>query len=155
MKDLPSILCREYAEQYPTREIALTAVDNLRSQIHDITAELFAAYENEYSVFCPMQNCFELYGLDFLVDEDMNVSLLEVNPGPDFKQTGDRLHTVIEDLWEQVFRLVIDMNLLSGEDDCSSNRDLQQWIKNFAPDFTMVYSKQWSVASMKGGFSMT
>eukprot|EP01034_Spumella_vulgaris_P045608 gene45608-56821_t len=38
-----------------------------------------------------MANCYELYGLDFMVDNNMAVSLLEVNPGPDFKQTGDRL----------------------------------------------------------------
>ena len=25
-----------------------------------------------------------------MVDEDLNVQLLEINPGPDFKQTGDR-----------------------------------------------------------------
>lgn len=154
MKDLPEILYKEYAGQYPTRETTESAMDNLRSQIHSITAELFSAYENEYSVFCPMQNCFELYGLDFLVDEDMHVLLLEVNPGPDFKQTGDRLHGVIEDLWEQVFRLVIDLNLLFGDGNCREDCDLQGWIKKLAPDFTMVYSKQWSVASMKGGFSM-
>ena len=27
-----------------------------------ITSDLFRAFENEYTVFAPMSNCFELYG---------------------------------------------------------------------------------------------
>ena len=42
---------------------------HVRGQVHTITAELFAAFENEYTVFAPMPNCFELFGLDFVVDE--------------------------------------------------------------------------------------
>jgi hypothetical protein len=59
---------------------------------------LFKALHGERTVFSPLPNCFELFGLDFLVDEDYQVYVLEVNPGPDFKQTGDRLSTVIEGL---------------------------------------------------------
>lgn len=60
-----------------------------------ITKDLFTAYVGQYSVFTPLQGCFEHYGLDFLVDEDFNVYLLEVNPGPDFKQTGEGLSNYI------------------------------------------------------------
>jgi tubulin--tyrosine ligase len=63
-----------------------------------ITGELFRAYQTEFGVFSPIDGCFEQFGLDFMVDKNWQVYLLEVNPGPDFKQTGSRLQSVIENL---------------------------------------------------------
>jgi tubulin--tyrosine ligase len=65
------------------------------NDIYLITRDLFAAYVGQYSVFTPLHGCFEHYGLDFLVDEKFNVYLLEVNPGPDFRQTGKGLSNFI------------------------------------------------------------
>jgi len=62
----------------------------------DIVAELFRAYETEFGVFSPIDGCFEHYGLDFVIDvscDRWETKLLEVNPGPDFKQTGQRLES--------------------------------------------------------------
>jgi len=124
-------------------------VCNVRKQIHSITAELFAAFENEYTIFAPMENCFELYGLDFMVaevdaDEEeertgvegIQVTLLETNPGPDFKQTGDRLKGVIVRLWEGTCKIVLD-----GEESVEN--------------FTKVYEKDWSVKKTGGGMKFT
>ena len=86
---------QERPDLAPTEAEANTCTHRILDDVHRITAELFAAFENEYTVFSPMTNCFELYGLDFMVDDQLNVSLLEVNPGPDFQQTGDRLRNVI------------------------------------------------------------
>ena len=119
-------------------------VKEVREQINGITGELFAAFENEYTVFSPMDNCFELYGLDFMVTDDgagdgtegVQVTLLETNPGPDFKQTGDRLRGVIVRLWENTCRVVLD-----GDDT--------------APNFSKVYDKEWSVKKAGGGMKFT
>ena len=99
--------------------------------------ELYAAYENEYTIFSPMGNCFELFGLDFVVDESFGTSILEVNPGPDFKQTGDRLRGVISSLWEDTCSIVLDD--AHGEKFHRRN------------DFKKVYDKMWSAAAMEGG----
>jgi hypothetical protein len=156
MDDLPAILHKEYRRRFPTMAAAERAVDDLRSQIHQITGELFAAYENEYSIFCPMVQCYELFGLDFLVDENMKVHLLEVNPGPDFKQTGGRLQRVIVQLWEQVFRLTVDMDMLTEGtlEDLPQALPAREWMKRLAPDFTLVYDKEWSVAHLKSSISL-
>ena len=73
-------------------------VQHVISQMEAITAEVFGAYKNEFGVFAPIDGCFEHYGLDFVVDSDWKVFLLEINPGPDFKQTGERLSPLIERL---------------------------------------------------------
>lgn len=62
----------------------------------------------EFSGFMPMANAFELFGLDFLVTEDFQVVLLEVNCRPDVKQTGSRLGTIIDDLMEGTVQLAVD-----------------------------------------------
>jgi hypothetical protein len=85
-------------------------IDSCYHQMKCIVSELFVAYENEYSIFCPMSQCFELFGLDFMIDENYIVYLLETNPGPDFKQTGDQLKYMIAQLWEETLRVVIDLS---------------------------------------------
>jgi tubulin--tyrosine ligase len=71
------------------------------NQICDITGELFkAACTNDRINFQPVPNAFEFYGLDFLVQADNSVNLLEVNAYPDFKQTGDDLKDLIHRLLE-------------------------------------------------------
>ena len=79
-----------------------------------------------------MVNCFELFGLDFMIDSDYNVQFLEANPGPDFKQTGDRLKLVIDSLWQETIEIALKKNTSA----CTN--------------FVKVYSKEWSVSHLKG-----
>jgi len=78
--------------------------------MHNITNEIFNVYKHERNVFEPLEGCFEQYGLDFMVDEDWNVYLLEINPGPDFQQTGEECKEVIEGFMDGC----IDVALLGG-----------------------------------------
>lgn len=48
-------------------------------RISDVTAELFRAASEQPVHFQPLPNAFEIFGLDFLVDSDLGVWLLEVN----------------------------------------------------------------------------
>ena len=74
------------------------------NQINSITAEVFkSALEADRINFQPLGNAFETYGLDFLVDSDLNVQILEVNAYPDFKQTGSQLKSLIYELFECTF----------------------------------------------------
>ncbi|KAG3119297.1 hypothetical protein PI124_g2848 [Phytophthora idaei] len=109
------------------------------ADIGQITAETFDAYKGEFSVFQPLPNCFEIYGVDFMVDEDFNVWLLEFNPGPDFKQTGDRLHFVIRDLMADTLSAVT--NEFFSEDKDSSVKDAE------IGAFAKVYDQQWGALS--------
>ncbi|EXJ82746.1 hypothetical protein A1O3_06561 [Capronia epimyces CBS 606.96] len=65
-------------------------------QICDVTGEIFEAAAREQMVhFQAIPNGFEIFGVDFLVDKDANVWLLELNAYPDFKQTGQDLQDVV------------------------------------------------------------
>ena len=51
---------------------------------------------------------FELFGFDYLVDENWRVWLLEANAEPDLKMAGDRLQWVIDDMLREALQLVVD-----------------------------------------------
>ncbi|KAG7880980.1 hypothetical protein KL905_002154 [Ogataea polymorpha] len=76
--------------------------NQIRESINLIVGELFRAAANDKVNFQPLPNCFETFGIDFVVDEDLNVSLLEVNSYPDFKQTGDDLKGLIYELFDGI-----------------------------------------------------
>lgn len=153
-EDLPEL------KNHPLVQDPVSAVASIRQCIRSITGELFAAFENEYTIFSPMANCFELYGLDFMVDENLGVHLLEVNPGPDFKQTGNALQAVIVNLWEETCALVIDDADGIGVRGENGNKLNEMSSKNQTCHqrkeslLTKVYDKEWSVASIQGGMKM-
>eukprot|EP00904_Undaria_pinnatifida_P005495 jgi/Undpi1/2075/HiC_scaffold_12.g05461.m1 len=103
----------ELERQGRSSEDALAKVDAIAADVRALTVDLFRAFRGEFAVFSPLPGCFEHFGLDFMVDEDFHVWLLEANPGPDFKQarlrdTGSRLKHVIGDLVEDTMRICLD-----------------------------------------------
>lgn len=79
------------------------------SMVCEITGEVFEAAAREQMVhFQTLPNAFEVFGVDFLVDEGLNVWLLELNAYPDFKQTGQDLQDeVVGGLFEHVVRVAV------------------------------------------------
>jgi tubulin---tyrosine ligase len=81
--------------------------ENVFDQICSVTGELFeAAARNMMVHFQTLPFSFELFGLDFLVDEDGKAWFLEVNAFPDFKQTGD-LKELVQGLFEEVMDIAV------------------------------------------------
>lgn len=80
----------------------------IKSQIHQISHDVFLGALKVNAVnFQPLPNAFETYGVDFLVDSDLNVKLLEINAYPDFKQTGEELKGLIDELFDHTVRHLI------------------------------------------------
>jgi tubulin---tyrosine ligase len=90
-------------------ELPPTWKDNVYDQICQLTGEVFEAAAKEQMVhFQAIPNAFELFGIDFLVDEHLNVFLLELNAYPDFRQTGERLQqVVVGGLFEEVIDVAV------------------------------------------------
>jgi tubulin---tyrosine ligase len=78
-------------------------------QICGIAGEVFEAAAKEQMIhFQAIPNAFEIFGVDFLVDSEVNVWLLELNAYPDFKQTGKSLQdAVVGGLFEEVMEVAI------------------------------------------------
>lgn len=81
--------------------------DHIKTQIHEIVKHLFTAAKNDKFNFQASENAYEIFGLDFLVDVDNSVFLLECNSYPDFKQTGDSLSSLIEELFKNVLNIAV------------------------------------------------
>ncbi|KAK5938671.1 putative tubulin--tyrosine ligase pby1 [Knufia obscura] len=83
--------------------------EDVFSQICGITGEVFEAAAREQMVhFQAIPNAFEIFGVDFLVDSERNVWLLEMNAYPDFKQTGEGLQDkVVGGLFDQVVNTAV------------------------------------------------
>ncbi|KAM9923877.1 hypothetical protein OXX80_011387 [Metschnikowia pulcherrima] len=78
------------------------------AQVKEITGQLFKAASSVDKInFQPMRNAVETFGVDFLVNADLSVKLLEVNSYPDFKQTGGELKSVIDDLFKAVAESIV------------------------------------------------
>lgn len=81
--------------------------EKIFEQIKMITQEIFTGLHPEISVFQPLKNAFEIYGFDYLIDENDQVYFLEANAYPDFKQTGNTLSILIKELFENVVDRII------------------------------------------------
>lgn len=80
----------------------------LHTQINTTISALFSAALAHPTNFQPLPQSFEVFGVDFLVDEEEKVWLLEVNAFPDFAQTGEELReVVVKGLWEEIMEVVV------------------------------------------------
>lgn len=84
-----------------------THYSDIISQMEKILQDIFDAMAHEPTLFQPIDNAFEIYGIDFLIDENYKVWYLEANAFPDFAQTGDQLgDKVVGGLFKNLFRLL-------------------------------------------------
>uniref|UniRef100_A0A7S2R7U3 Tubulin-tyrosine ligase n=1 Tax=Mucochytrium quahogii TaxID=96639 RepID=A0A7S2R7U3_9STRA len=91
----------------------LTEADERIAQIQDrvykVIAEMMEAVSSELT-FQSRNNCFELFGIDLMIDPDWKVWLLEANAEPDLSKAGDRLQCVIDKILEDTLTTVVDQN---------------------------------------------
>ncbi|KYK55062.1 tubulin-tyrosine ligase [Drechmeria coniospora] len=88
--------------------LSASTLERIFSQICTVTGEAFEAAARAMPVhFQPLPNAFEVFGLDYMVDADGSVWLLEVNAFPDFKQTGSDLTGIVGGFWRGVVRKAV------------------------------------------------
>jgi glutathione synthase/RimK-type ligase-like ATP-grasp enzyme len=109
------------------REIVAEAEARAAGALAEVRAAVrhcFAAMEGRAGLYMPLPApSFELYGVDFLLDERWRAVLLEFNPSPDIKQSGARLDGLIARMIDGV------VGIAAGE------REAEGWDE--------VYAKEW------------
>eukprot|EP00741_Cyanophora_paradoxa_P002202 tig00000555_g2134.t1 len=55
------------------------------------------------------RHCFEVFGYDFMLDEDFNVLLIEVNTNPCLELSSALLRSIIPQMLDDAFRLTLDV----------------------------------------------
>lgn len=105
---LPSALSSD-----PTKDWKTTTANSIALA----TSQLFlAAARTQSTHFQPLPNCFEVFGLDWMLDATGQVWLLEVNAFPDFAQSGNGVEKgIVQGLWEGVLG-VVGMAWLNGNE---------------------------------------
>ena len=76
-------------------------------QIKKITTDCFRAVWGKIDP-SKRTNTFEIYGLDFMLDEDFKVYLIEVNTNPDLSLGSPLLARLIPSMLDNTFQLVVD-----------------------------------------------
>ncbi|KXN89879.1 putative tubulin--tyrosine ligase PBY1, partial [Leucoagaricus sp. SymC.cos] len=82
-------------------------------QMTHILAETFKAALQTPVHFQPLENAFELYGVDFLVEHTpssqacFQVKILEINAEPAIELTGPRLTWILEDLFISITKVCV------------------------------------------------
>lgn len=99
-----------------TIEEATEKIDLVQKRVYEIIAEMVEAVTAELTFVCK-NNCFELFGLDFMIDPEWNTWLLEANAEPDLSKAGDRLQCVIDQMLQETLEVVVDNNPKFGVKD--------------------------------------
>lgn len=82
--------------------------ESIFDRICAATGTLFEAAAREQMIhFQTLENAFEVFGVDWMVDVEGTSWLLEVNAFPDFKQSGEDLKEVMKGLWEGVVAIAV------------------------------------------------
>lgn len=82
--------------------------ESVFDQICAATGTLFEAAAREQMIhFQTLENAFEVFGVDWMVDAKGSAWLLEVNAFPDFRQSGSVGEGVVRGFWEEVVGVAV------------------------------------------------
>ena len=82
--------------------------ESVFNQICAATGTLFEAAGREQMIhFQTLENAFEVFGVDWMLDAEGRAWLLEVNAFPDFRQSGSVGEEVVKGFWEEVIGVAV------------------------------------------------
>jgi tubulin--tyrosine ligase len=110
---------------------------DLLSKIKEIVSDSFSSVSQKIDPHRRL-NCFELFGFDFMIDEDFHVWLIEANTNPCLETSCAFLSRVIPACIDNTFRIVADPLFPSFD-----NRKGCSWIEegNIGNKFELVYNE--------------
>ncbi|KAL4426888.1 hypothetical protein ABPG74_008812 [Tetrahymena malaccensis] len=119
-KGLPSYEKHEQGNRLPLKEglqyifdtqFSKYEVDyekHIYPRMKDLIIDLVRSCEQEMFKSKKLSNCFELYGFDFIIDEDLRVWLIEANKNPGFGLPTEKARKLIDEMVDELLKLTID-----------------------------------------------
>ena len=90
--------------------------------------------------------CFELFGYDFILDEDFNSWLIEVNTNPCLEESSELLKRLLPRMIEDMLKLTVDVifpkNSIRRRKDVKKKKDVCSPSKKGTTDFGSSTSPQ-------------
>ena len=80
------------------------------AKIHHICCILGAIIKRRFKTFCAHKKNFEIFGLDFMVDEELKVWFIEVNTNPAITLGNSFIDLLIPRMLDDAFKLTLDRN---------------------------------------------
>ncbi len=98
---------QEYIDEFhPERNISVR--EHLVPHMKEIVRKTFSAVRRTIDPF-KRKHCFELFGYDFILDEDFNMFLIEVNTNPAIEESSGVLRTLIPRMLEDLLKITVDV----------------------------------------------
>merc|ERR1711917_157779 len=88
----------------------------------------------------PRKRSFELYGADFMLDEDLNPLLIEINQGPTLSISTAVTKDLVEQMLEDICKIVIDRQ---GQRDGEAGN----FVKIFRQPYVSIYHETYELRS--------
>ena len=94
----------------PSGDSYYANIDVFRDLMPQIRKLVTDSYRSVYRKIDPgrLRNSFELFGYDFMLDEDFKLSLIEVNTNPCLEISCPLLARIIPEVLDNVFRITLD-----------------------------------------------
>jgi hypothetical protein len=98
-------------QDFLTKEYPGTGNNFLRESIwmniKEIIEISMRAVKNKINAHC-RKNCFEIFGYDFILDEDFNVYLIEINTNPGLEESSPLIKELVPRMLDDALRITID-----------------------------------------------
>ena len=100
-------------EEYPEKNYKLKT--NLYSQIKEIVSISMKSVKDQLTKTCNSYQ-FEIFGYDFMLDENFNLFLIEVNTNPGLEESSPWIQIIVPRMLDDSLRLTIDQLFYPGYD---------------------------------------
>ena len=92
-------------EMFP--DLKVNVEEHVMTRITDVVIDTLLAGKHQLN---PMKrkHCFELFGYDFLIDEDFRTWLIEINTNPYFGIPNDHIATLLPQMIDDMLKITVD-----------------------------------------------